>query len=135
MASNPSFAATPKFKNIVVNSTNGGDSAYINPTTIATVLTIGSSGAIINSVYVKSLGSNASCMVRFFVDTVGTGGTNNVLIYESFLSATTSSTVAAVPSFVWSPGLVLPASAVLRATLANTALTIGAAVSVEYGEF
>lgn len=135
MASGPSFVATPKFSNIILNATNAGDSAYINPTTIATVLTVGVTGGRLDSIYVQPTGTNASTVVRFFVDTVGSGGANNRLVQEVALPASTSSGVAALVPGFWAANLVLPANAVLRATLANTAVTNGVAVSVEYGEF
>lgn len=137
MAASPIFVGTPKFVNLVVNATNGGDPAYINPTTIATLLTItaGGTGGRIDSVYINAVGTNASTAIRFWVDTVGTGGVANRLVHEEQLAATTSSSVAALQNIIWKPGLVLPAASVLRVTLANTALTIGVSVNVEYGEF
>jgi len=135
MASSPSFVGTPKFANIILNATNAGDSAYINPTTIATVLTIGVTGGRVDTVYLRPTGTNASCVVRFFVDTVGSGGVANRLVQEVLIPASTSSGVAALAGNVWSARLVLPAASVLRATVANTAVTNGVAVSVEYGEF
>lgn len=135
MASSPTFVGTPKFANIVLNATNAGDSAYQNPTTIATILTIGSTGGRIDTVFIRGLGTNASTSVRFFVDTVGSGGANNRLIQDLALGATTSTSVASLSGNTWSARLVLPANAVLRATVANTAVTNGIAVSVEYGEF
>lgn len=135
MASSPVFVSTPKFANIVLNATNAGDPAYINPTTIATVLTVGATGGRIDSVSICPTGTNASTSVRFFIDTVGTGGTANRLAYDCQLTASTSSSVSSLAAAYWRPGLVLPANSVLRATVANTAVTNGVAVSVEYGEF
>lgn len=137
MASSPIFVGTPKFVNVIVNATNGGDTAYINPTTIATLLTVtaGGTGGRIDSIYVVQAGTNASTVVRFWVDTVGTGGVANRLIHEEQLAASATSSVAAVAALTWRPGLVLPPAAVLRCTLANTALTVGVAINVEYGEF
>lgn len=135
MASNPSFVGTPKFANIIINATNAGDPAYINPTTVATLLTIGSTGGRIDQVYLRPAGTNASTVVRFFVDTVGSGGVNNRLVQEVNLVASASVSTASLTGSVWSARLVLPANSVLRATVANTAVTNGVAVSVEYGEF
>lgn len=135
MASSPSFVGTPKFASIILNNTNGGDTAYQNPTTIATILTVGSTGGRLDTVYLRPTGTNASCVVRFFVDTVGSGGTNNKLVQEVALPASTSTGVAALAGNVWSARMILPANSVLRATVANTAVTNGVAVSVEYGEF
>lgn len=135
MASTPSFVGTPKFSNIVLNATNAGDPAYINPTTIATLLTVGVTGARVDTVYLTPTGTNASCVVRFFVDTLGTGGVANRLIKEIPLPATTSSSVSVLTPATWSARLILPANSVLRATIANTAVTNGVCVSVEYGEF
>lgn len=135
MASTPSFVGTPKFASLILNNANGGDPAYINPTTIATVLTIGATGGRIDTVYIRPTGTNASCVVRFFVDTVGSGTTNNRLVQEIPLVASTSTGVAILGGNTWSAKLVLPASSVLRATVANTAVTNGVCISVEYGEF
>lgn len=135
MASSPSFVGTPKFANLILNNANGGDAGYIAPTTIATVLTIGATGGRIDTVYVRPTGTNASCVVRFWVDTVGTGGVANRLVQEVALAASTGSSVASLGGNVWAARLILPASSVLRATVANTAVTNGVCVSVEYGEF
>jgi hypothetical protein len=135
MASTPSFVGTPKFASIVLNNSNGGDSAYINPTTVVAVLTIGATGGRIDTVYLRPTGTNASCVVRFWVDTVGSGGANNRLIQEIPLAASTSSGVSTLVGSTWPAKLILPASSVLRATVANTAVTNGVAISVEYGEF
>lgn len=135
MATSPTFLSTPKFKSSIVQGPAAADTAYINPTSIATVLTIGTNGGRIDSVYIRPLGTNASCVVRFWVDTVGAGGTTNFLVNEIPLSATTSTGVAALIGQTWSPSMVLPANAVLRATVANTAVTNGVCISVEYGEF
>lgn len=135
MASGPIFVGTPKFTNIILNATNAGDPAYQNPTTIATLLTIGGTGGRIDSVYITPTGTNAATSLRLFVDTVGSGTTNNKLIYDVTIPASTSTTVAGITPVFWAANLVLPASAVLRATVANTAVTNGVCVSVEYGEF
>jgi hypothetical protein len=135
MASSPIFVGTPKFANIVLNNTNAGDPAYLNPTTIATVLTIGSGGGRIDTIYVRPAGTNASTTVRFYVDTVGSGTTNNRLVWEETLAASASSSVSALTGVTWQSRMTLPANAVLRATVANTAVTNGVVVSVEYGEF
>lgn len=135
MASSPIFAGTPKFSNIILNNSNGGDPAYTAPTTIATVLTVGASGGRIDSVYIAPVGTNAATSVRLFVDTVGSGTTNNKLVYDVTVPASTSTTVAGLTPVFWAANLVLPANAVLRATVANTAVTNGVCVSVEYGDF
>ena len=135
MASSPIFIGTPKFANIILNNSNGGDPAYTSPTTIATVLTVGAGGGRIDTVYLAPVGTNAATAVRFFIDTVGTGTTDNKLVHEETLAATTSTTVAALRGITWQPTMTLPAGAVLRATVANTAATLGVCVSVEYGEF
>jgi len=98
-------------------------------------LTMGVTGGRIDSVYVQPTGTNASTVVRFWVDTVGSGGVNNRLIQEVALTASTSTGVSALTQGFWAANLVLPASAVLRATVANTSVTNGVCVSVEYGEF
>lgn len=135
MATSPVFAATPKFASIILNATNAGDPAYQNPTTIATVLTVGASGGRLDSVYITPTGTNAATALRLFVDTVGTGGAQNRLVYDVTVPASTSTTVAGITPVFWAANLVLPGSAVLRATVANTAVTNGICVSVEYGEF
>lgn len=135
MASNPVFVATPKFTNTIVNNANAGDPAYSAPTTIATLLTIGSGGGRLDTVYITPVGTNAATSLRLFIDTVGSGTTNNKLVYDAAVAASTSTTVAALTPVIWAANLVLPANAVLRATVANTAVTNGVCVSVEYGEF
>ena len=134
MATSPIFVATPKFTNTIVNNTNGGDPAYSTPTTVATLLTMAAAGRIDN-VYITPVGTNAATSVRLWVDTVGTGGVANKLVKDLTAPATTSATTSALTSIQWSPGLVLPVNAVLRATVANTAVTNGVCISVEYVEF
>lgn len=135
MASSPIFVGTPKFANIILNNSNGGDAGYTNPTTIATILTIGAGGGRIDTVYVAPVGTNAATSIRLFVDTVGTGGVANRLIYDATVPAATAASTSALVPVVWPANLVLPGNAVLRATVANTAVTNGVCVSVEYGEF
>jgi hypothetical protein len=135
MASNPVFVATPKFTNTIVNNANGGDPAYSAPTTVATLLTIGSGGGRLDTIYICPVGTNAATSIRLWIDTVGSGGAANKLIFDQTLAASTSTTVAALTPTYWAPNLVLPAACVLRATVANTAVTNGVCVSVEYGEF
>jgi hypothetical protein len=135
MASTPTFVGTPKFTNVIINNSNAGDPAYVNPTTIATILTIGSGGGRIDNIYISPVGTNAATALRFFVDTVGSGTTNNKLLSDQSIPASTSVTTSAIVPVIWRPGLVLPANAVLRATVANTGVTNGVCVSVEYGEF
>lgn len=135
MATSPVFVATPKFASLILNNSNGGDPGYTNPTTVATILTIGATGGRLDSVYISPVGTNAATSLRLFVDTVGSGGSNNKLIYDVTVPASTSSTVAGLTPVFWAANLVLPASAVVRATVANTAVTNGVCVAVEYAEF
>lgn len=135
MASGPLFVGTPKFTNTIVNNANAGDPAYSAPTTIATLLTIGTGGGRLDTIYITPVGTNAATSIRLWVDTVGSGGANNKLLYDATVPATTSATTSALVPVLWPANLVLPASAVLRATVANTAVTNGVCVSVEYGEF
>ncbi len=135
MATSPSYIGTPKFVNTIINNSNAGDPAYSAPTTVATVLTVGATGARIDTVYIAPVGTNAATSLRFWVDTVGTGGANNRLVKDIPVPAATSTTVASLQNIVWSPGLVLPANSVLRCTVANTAVTNGVCVNVAYGEF
>ena len=135
MASGPLFVGTPKFVNLVLNNSNGGDPAYTAPTTVATVLTIGSSGGRLDTVYISPLGTNAATSLRLWIDIVGSGGANNKLLYDTSVAASTSATTSSLVPVVWPANIVLPANAVLRATVANTAVTNGVCVSVEYGEF
>jgi hypothetical protein len=135
MASNPVFVATPKFASLILNNTNGGDPGYINPTTIATVLTVGATGGRLDTVYITPVGTNAATSLRIWVDTVGTGTTNNRLLYDVTVAASTSATTSALTPVIWAPNIVLPASSVLRATVANTAVTNGVCLAVSYSEF
>jgi hypothetical protein len=135
MASGPLFVGTPKFASVIVNNANGGDPAYSAPTTVATLLTIGSTGGRLDTIYITPVGTNGATSVRFWLDTVGSGGANNKLLYDTTAAASTSTTVAGLVPVVWPANIVLPASAVLRATVANTAVTNGVCIAVEYGEF
>ncbi len=66
--------------------------------TVVTVFTSGTNGSRIDQIKVRALGTNVATVMRFFVNngSANTTATNNSLIHEVTLAATTLSEVAAL---------------------------------------
>lgn len=95
MATSPQYAATMKTTFGTVTTAN---TAKDGTGTVVTVATGGTNGSIINKIEVRALGTNVATVMRFFVNNGATNATatNNSLVYESTIAATTLSEVAAL---------------------------------------
>jgi hypothetical protein len=96
MAANtqPIFPLTPKVSwGTLTASTIAKDGTG----TVSTIFTAGVDGSRIDQIKIRSLGTNSATVVRFFVNNGSTNATptNNSLIHEVTIAATTVSEVAA----------------------------------------
>ena len=91
----PIFPITPK---IEWNKLTTANTAKDGTGTVATVFTAGSSGARIDQIKVRALGTNVATVLRFFVNNGSTNATaaNNSLVHEVTIAATTLSETAAL---------------------------------------
>jgi hypothetical protein len=91
----PIFPITPR---IEWNKLTTANTAKDGTGTVATVFTAGSSGARIDQIKVRALGTNVATVIRFFVNngSVNTTAANNSLVHEVTIPATTLSEVAAL---------------------------------------
>lgn len=113
MAASPSFAATPRIGSVAL--TGSADTSYTAPSSVATVITGGSSGTRVNEVVVQMTATVSSAtMVRLFLH----DGTTYYLFDEVAISASTgSTTVKQTRVSVTYNNLILPSSSwSLRAT-------------------
>ena len=104
--------------------------------TVASLFTAGADGAFVQKLVARPLGTNAATVLRVFVNNggVNTTASNNALIAEMTLPATTLSEVAAQPPYELPLNFPLPAGYKLNATL-GTAVAAGYQVSVLGGTY
>lgn len=111
--------------------------------TVVTLLTAGANGARVERIRAKALGTNVATVLRIFVNNGGTNATatNNALIAEVTLPATTLSEVAALtqqelPNTTDTTAfpIVLPPGYVLNATIGTT-VAAGYALSAIGGTY
>lgn len=120
MASQPSFAATPKIGQVAIST---ADTNLVTPTNAGTVVSAGVNGTRISNIIVKATGTTTAGMVRLFLH----DGTNfKGLIYELAVAAKTASGTSASFSKELSEEslpdilpLILPTGWSLRATTHN----------------
>jgi hypothetical protein len=91
----PIFPLTPNVSWGLVATEN---TAKDGTGTMVTVFTAGASGARIDQIKVRALGTNIATVLRFFLNNGSTNETaaNNALIHEVTVAATTASAVAAL---------------------------------------
>ena len=134
---NPIFGLTPhvSFVNIGTNAVTGTDGISADT---KTVFTATSNGSRIDDVYIQPLGTNSSdSTIRFYVNNGSdhTVATNNALIHEETLVASTiSQTAAASAAIKWAANLILPPGYVLLVN-AGTALAGDAKVTAVGSDF
>lgn len=124
MASNPLFLGTPKIASVSTGLT--ANTALDGTGTLTTLLTMGSSGGKIDTIYLRHLGTNVATAVRFFV--------NDKLVWEETMGANTLTQAAASSPGIWRANLLIPASATVKITIGTT-IASGIMVTAEYGEF
>jgi hypothetical protein len=105
--------------------------------TVATIFTAGAAGARVDEIRIKSLGTNVQTAVRIFVNNGAdpTTATNNSLIYDKTIAATTASNTTELAELViWPDTLVLPAAYKLTMTI-GTAVAAGIQTTVIGGDY
>jgi hypothetical protein len=104
--------------------------------TVATVFTAGADGAFVQKLVARPLGTNVATVLRVFVNNggVNTTASNNSLINEMTLPATTLSEVAAQPPYELALNFALPPGFKLLCTL-GTAVAAGYDITVFGGTY
>lgn len=100
MAANtqPIFPLTPKVAWATITAANIAKDGTGN---VATVFTAGADGSRIDQIKVRPLGTNVATVMRFFVNNgnANTTASNNSLIHETTIAASTVSEVAALADY------------------------------------
>ena len=103
---------------------------------VSTLFTAGADGAFVQKLVARPLGTNVATVLRVFINNggVNTTASNNSLIAEMTLPATTLSEVAAQPPYELPLNFALPAGYKLNATI-GTVVAAGYQVSVLGGTY
>jgi len=121
MAANtaPIFPLTPTTAWGLVTTAN---TAKDGTGTVVTVYTAGANGGRCDYLKVRALGTNVATVIRVFVNNGSTNATatNNSLIYEATIAATTLSEVAALADNILQLDQSLPAGYKLNVTIGTT---------------
>jgi len=131
MASTPAFTTTPTAANVPTGNTIATANTAKNGTgTVVSVFTAGASGAKVDTILFRALGTNVATVARVFLNNGSTNATaaNNVLIGEITLTATTLSEVAALPAYEIPINRVIPAGYEINITIGTT-VAAGYAIS------
>ena len=138
----PIFPLTPKCswgKVLTANTAKDGTG------TVVTVFTAGANGSRIDQIKVRALGTNVATVIRFFINNGSdpTTATNNTLIHEKTIAATTLSEtseladtdvlIAKGDSYVV-PIPYLPAGCKINVTIGTT-VAAGLQVTVHGGDY
>jgi hypothetical protein len=105
--------------------------------TVATIFTADSTnGGFVQKISARPLGTNIATVLRVFVNngSANTTASNNALIAEMTLPATTLSEVAALPDYVLPLNFALPAGYKINCTI-GTAVAAGHMVSAFGGKY
>ena len=130
---NPIYPLTPKVawgKVLTANTAMDGTGTQV------TVYTAGANGARVDKLRCKALGTNIQTVLRVFVNNGATNATatNNSLIAELTLPATTASNTDGAIDRVLLLDVALPATYVLNCTIGTTVAT-GWQVTAEGGDY
>jgi hypothetical protein len=145
MAANtqPIFPLTPKVSWGLLTSSNIAKDGTGN---VSTLFTAGVDGSRIDQIKIRSLGTNSATVVRFFINNGSTNATatNNSLIHEVTIAATTVSEIAAQTDYnvtitvntseTIPPIPYLAASYKINATIGTTA-SAGLQITVHGGDY
>lgn len=110
------MASTPNFTGTVQNTWTGnlttGTNTYDGTSGTTLICTAGASGAFLKSIECCAAGTNIATVLRIFLNNGSTTGTasNNALIYQQSLPATTASASAATQNISVPLNLQLKAS-------------------------
>lgn len=119
----PIFPLTPKTAWATITAAN---TAKDGTGTVDTICTAGANGAYVTKVRAQSMGSNVASVLRLFLNNGSTNATatNNALIAELALPATTLTEVAAQTSQDLTLELIIPATYKINAVI-GTAVAAG----------
>jgi hypothetical protein len=132
----PIFSRLPDFQwnpAIVIAANTAKDGTG----TVATAFTAdATNGGFVQKLIARSLGTNVATVLRVFMNNgaVNTTASNNSLIAEMTLPATTLSEVAAQPDYSLLLNLTLPAGYKINCTI-GTAVAAGYQISVAGGKY
>jgi hypothetical protein len=139
MAANttPIFCRAPRasFVNTGTSAVTGTDGTDANVKTVFTADV--TNGSKIEKVFIQHLGTNSTAStIRFYINNGATSATatNNSLVHEETLAASTISQTAAAVGMVWNADLVLPAGYKLLVS-AGTALAGDAKITAVGGDY
>lgn len=139
----PIFPLTPKTSWSTVATAN---TAKDGTGTVVTVATAGANGARVDQIKVRAAGTNVATVMRFFINngSANTTATNNTLVHEATIAATTLSEVAALADndiLIAKEGAAsvppipyLPAGYKINVTIGTT-VAAGLHVTVHYGDY
>lgn len=128
----PIYGLTPQ-NTITAGAITAANTATDGTGTVYTMYTAGANGGYIRRIRVKGVGTNAASVMRIFLNNGSAQGTatNNVLIGELALAATTASNSAAIgPDFEYPLNLVMKAAYVINVCFG----TAGAGGWAAFGE-
>lgn len=133
MATTPIFPATPKVSwgNVLTANT-----AYDGTGTTVQLFIAGASGARVDSVKVRPLGTNAATVLRIFINNGSDPATpaNNSLIYELTVPVTTAIQTASLAEYEEVLDIALPAGYKLYGSV-GTVVAAGLQVTVVGGDY
>jgi len=136
MAANtsPVFTLTPH--TAIGASMTAANTAMDGTGTVTALFTAGANGSYVRKVIVRAQGTNVATVLRVFLNNGGANSTatNNALIAELSIPATTASNTAAQPSFEIPVEMAIPASYVLNATI-GTAVAAGVIATTVGGDY
>lgn len=135
-SNNPIFLATPNAGGIGNAAIATANTAKDGTGTVLTVFTAGANGSWCDYLTFRAIGTNIATVARAFLNNGGanSSATNNILIGEITLSATTLSEVAALTDYILPIRRFLPASYKINVTIGTT-VAAGYMVSAAGGDY
>ncbi len=127
----------PKKGNIGFGTVASANTALDGTGTVVTVFTAdGTNGSRLDSIRVRAAGSNVVTVLRIFINNGSTNATatNNTLLYEATIAATTLSQVAAQIDNTILFGIAIPAGYKINITIGTT-VSAGLAVTGIGGDY
>lgn len=134
MATSPQFTGTPKTS--WTGNLTTGTNTYDGTSGTTVLFTAGSSGSFLRSIELEAAGTNVATVVRIFINNGSAVGTasNNALIMQYSLPATTASATSGTPHISIPLNLAVQANYVVRVVLA-TSVAAGWQISGVYGDY
>jgi hypothetical protein len=120
-----------------VNGITAANTAKDGTGTVDTVFTAdATNGSFLQKLIIRPRGTNVASVLRIFLNNGSTNATasNNSLIHEVPLAATTNTEVAAIQGQEWSANIPIPAGYKINVTL-GTAVAGGYAVTAIAGDY